>query len=241
VKVHYTGGWVDPRIVDDHRECIALMLSIQRMHMAGGRGEKYSDFGYNMAACPHRRVFVGRGPNFLPAANGPGLNSQHYAVLAMVGSKGYVVPGEQLLHGVLDAIEYLREHGNAGREIKRHGDGYATDCPGARLTAWVRAGAPRPKTTSASTSSWTEGLVKDLPTLKQGAKGFDVKTVRSCLFARGGLAEASYDGVGLQSWLERTEFDDGLAADVKAFQASRKLAADGVVGPKTWPHLLRVS
>jgi murein L,D-transpeptidase YcbB/YkuD len=83
--------------------------------------------------------------------------------------------------------------------------------------------------------------VKDLPTLKQGAKGFDVKTVRSCLFARGGLAEASYDGVGLQSWLERTEFDDGLAADVKAFQASRKLAADGVVGPKTWPHLLRVS
>jgi peptidoglycan hydrolase-like protein with peptidoglycan-binding domain len=242
VKVHYTGGWVDPRIVDDHRECIALMLSIQRMHMAGGRGEKYSDFGYNMAACPHRRVFVGRGPNFLPAANGPGLNSQHYAVLAMVGSKGYVVPGEQLLHGVLDAIDYLREHGNAGREIKRHGDGYATDCPGARLTAWVRAGAPRPGGgTSAPSTSWMENLVAELPTLKQGVTSFDVKTLRGCLFARGGLAEASYSQAGLKAWLESTVFDAPLTAVVKAFQKTQKLDADGIVGPKTWQHLLRVA
>lgn len=241
VKVHYTGGWVDPRIVDDHRECIALMLSIQRMHMSGGRGEKYSDFGYNMAACPHRRVFVGRGPNFLPAANGPGLNSQHYAVLAMVGSKGYVVPGEQLLHGVLDAIEYLREHGNAGREIKRHGDGYATDCPGARLTAWVRAGAPRPKT-SASTSSWTEDLMAELPTLKQGSKSFDVKTFRAAIFARGGLDEDRYGGAaGLKAWLENLEFDAALAVDAKTFQRANKLEPDGIVGPKTWTAALRVT
>ncbi|MFD0883558.1 N-acetylmuramoyl-L-alanine amidase, partial [Streptosporangium algeriense] len=101
-------------------------MSIQRMHMAGGREQPYSDIGYSMVACPHRRVFVGRGPGHIPAANGPGLNSQHYAVLALVGSTGFTQPNDELLHAVLDAVDYLRAHGGAGREIRGHRDGYAT-------------------------------------------------------------------------------------------------------------------
>ena len=37
VKVHYTGGYVSPQIVDDHEVCVRLVQAYQRMHMAGGR------------------------------------------------------------------------------------------------------------------------------------------------------------------------------------------------------------
>lgn len=90
--------------------------------------------------------------------------------------------------------------------------------------------------------SWTETIVKHLPTLREGSNNFDVKTLRSCLFARGGVDEASYGGAaGLRVWLERTDFDAGLSADVKAFQKARRLEVDGIVGPLTWADLLRVS
>jgi hypothetical protein len=114
------------------------------MHMAGGREVPYMDIGYNLVACPHRKVFMGRGPHHLPAANGPGLNTGHYAVLALVGNKGFTQPNDDLLHAICDAIDYLRKEGNAGSEVKGHRDGYATDCPGGPLYAWVRKGAPRP-------------------------------------------------------------------------------------------------
>ncbi|GAA5076735.1 hypothetical protein HNP84_007315 [Thermocatellispora tengchongensis] len=141
VKIHYTGGRVDPAIVEDHDRCEALVRQIQKQHQDGNG---WMDIGYTYACCPHRRVFVGRGPNNLPAANGPGLNSGHYAVLGLVGTSGLVVPPPGMLHGILDAIAYLRAHGRAGREIAGHRDGYATECPGDRLYEWIQEGAPRP-------------------------------------------------------------------------------------------------
>lgn len=144
VKVHYTGGHVDPRLLTDHDRCAAAVRGIQNGHMDGNG---WMDIGYSLAVCPHRKVFVGRGLHHLPAANGPGLNSGHYAVLGLVGISGVVVPPDAMLHGIRDAIEYLRAEGDAGTEIKGHRDGYSTDCPGDALYGWVQAGAPRPTTT----------------------------------------------------------------------------------------------
>jgi len=141
VKVHYTGGRIDPRMLDDHARCIAAVQAIQRMHM---ESNGWIDLGYSALACWHRKVFVGRGPRHVPAANGSGLNSGHYAVCGLVGNSGLVEPNDAMLHGILDAIEWLRAEGGAGREIKGHRDGYATDCPGGPLYAWVKRGAPRP-------------------------------------------------------------------------------------------------
>lgn len=141
VKVHYTGGRVDPAIIDDHARCVAMVKSIQGFHMDGNG---WLDIGYSMVACPHRKVFVGRGPGRLAAANGSGLNSGHYAVLGLVGNSGLIEPTDGILHAILDAIGYLREKGGAGKEIKGHRDGYSTDCPGDALYAWVKEGAPRP-------------------------------------------------------------------------------------------------
>ncbi|MCD0452607.1 hypothetical protein LO762_25990 [Actinocorallia sp. API 0066] len=145
VKVHYTGSRVDPRTADDHDRCYALVRQIQNGHMDGNG---WADIGYSFLCCPHRFVFEGRGLHKLPAANGPGLNSGHYAVLGMVGDSGLVVPNDEMLHGIRDAIEHVRANGRAGTEIKGHRDGYATSCPGERLYAWVKAGAPRPKTSA---------------------------------------------------------------------------------------------
>ena len=142
VKVHYTGSYVDPRLADDHGRCAAMMRQIQNGHMDGNG---WNDIGYSFAVCPHRYVYEGRGLHALPAANGPGLNTGHYAVLGMVGNKGLVTPTDDMLHGIRDAIEHVRAKGGAGKEIKGHRDGYSTDCPGAKLYTWVKQGAPRPK------------------------------------------------------------------------------------------------
>ncbi|MER5322285.1 peptidoglycan recognition protein family protein [Streptosporangium roseum] len=143
VKVHYTGGHVPADIAhsDNHHKCVALVRGFQNHHMDGNG---WMDLAYSMIACPHRKVFEGRGPNRLTAANGAGLNSQHYSVLALVGSSGFTQPNDGVLHGVLDAIGYLRDRGRAGTEIKGHRDGFSTSCPGGPLYAWVKRGAPRP-------------------------------------------------------------------------------------------------
>lgn len=146
VKIHYTGGKVPADLAGsgNHDRCVDLVRDIQSMHMSGGRGERYIDLGYSMVCCPHRSTFMGRGPHALPAANGAGLNSGHYAILALVGSSGLTDPNDDMLNALVDAIEYLREHGDAGREVKGHRDGYDTSCPGDPLYQWVRAGAERP-------------------------------------------------------------------------------------------------
>jgi hypothetical protein len=141
VKVHYTGEYEDPAILGNHGRCAGRIRAIQNDHM-DGRG--WNDIAYNFLVCDHAYVFEGRGLHHLCAANGPGLNTGHFAVCGLVGNKGETQPPADMLDGIRDAIEYLRSHGGAGNEIKGHRDGYATDCPGDPLYAWVRQGAPRP-------------------------------------------------------------------------------------------------
>jgi len=230
VKVHYTGGHVPPGIVDDHARCAALVRQIQNGHMDGNG---WIDIGYTMAVCPHRKVFVGRGPNHLPAANGPGLNSGHYAVLGLVGSSGLVEPPDGMLHGIVDAIEYLRGEGGAGREIKGHRDGYATACPGEALYAWVRRGAPRPGGGPAKSEGAGKGAVQTPPWPGRYLRyppvmhGDDVRTWQERMRQRGWqiTADGAYGPQSRQVCL--------------AFQREKRIegfniAVDGIVGPVTW-------
>lgn len=232
VKVHYTGGRVDPHLVDDHDLCAAAVRGIQRSHMDGNG---WIDIGYSWIGCPHRKVFEGRGLHHLPAANGAGLNSGHYAVLGLVGNSGLVVPPEQLLHGIVDAIEYARAHGNAGREVKGHRDGYATDCPGPALYAWVKAGAPRPAGGGDSVPSPPPpvpvgkapafpGRLLAYPPVTNGA---DVYAWQAQMHDRGWdlIPDAVY---GPRSKDACREFQEDSTAH------GWPLDADGIVGPATW-------
>ncbi|MEU4544746.1 peptidoglycan recognition protein family protein [Nonomuraea dietziae] len=221
VKVHYTGGRVDPAIVRDHAKCVALVQSIQNFHMDGNG---WIDIGYSYLACPHRKVFEGRGLHHLPAANGAGLNSGHYAVLGLVGNAGLTVPPDGVLHAVLDAIQHLRDKGGAGREVKGHRDGFNTDCPGDRLYAWIRRGAPRPGGQEPPTPPQPQApafpgrLLKFPPVMR----GEDVRTWQKQMKKRG--------------W--NLGVDGAYGADsrdvCRRFQRNQGIPDDGIVGPTTW-------
>ncbi|MEU7855105.1 N-acetylmuramoyl-L-alanine amidase [Nonomuraea sp. NPDC049141] len=220
VKVHYTGGRVDPGIVGDHAVCVSLVRSIQGYHMDGNG---WIDIGYSFVACPHRKVFEGRGLHHLPAANGAGLNSGHYAVLGLVGNAGLVEPPDGVLHAILDAVEYVRERGNAGKEIKGHRDGYSTDCPGEPLYAWVKRGAPRPGDTTPPPNPPTAPpfpgrLLKYPPVMR----GEDVRTWQQQMKVRG--MEIDVDGA----------YGSGSRDVCLRFQREQGIDDDGIVGPTTW-------
>lgn len=89
--------------------------------------------------------------------------------------------------------------------------------------------------------SWTEKLVKDLPLIKLGDDNYDVKTVRSCLFARGRVPKSAYAEAGLEVWLNSTTAGPDLVELVKVFQRAEGLTPDGQVGERTWPPLLRLA
>ena len=90
--------------------------------------------------------------------------------------------------------------------------------------------------------SWTEKIVRELPMIGLGDDNQDVKTVRGCLFARGQVPAAAYASVpnGLRGWLETTLCDAGLVTLIRNFQQAQGIGVDGIVGPVTWPTLLRV-
>lgn len=211
VKIHYTGSAVSSNLAKDHDLCVGLMKSVQRQHMDGNG---WMDIGYSFAVCPHRKVFVGRGLGHVPAANGPGLNSGHYAILAMVGTSGLTSPPDAMLLGIWDTIEYLRSHG-VGREIKGHRDGYATECPGKPLYDWIRNGAPKP---GSDPNAWP-GRYFDYPPL---VEGWDVRKWQKQ------MKKLGYDIVA-----------DGLYGPhsksiCKDFQKDQRITVDGIVGPETW-------
>lgn len=175
--------------------------------------------GNTYLACPHRKVFEGRGLHHLPAANGAGLNAGHYAVLGLVGNAGLINPPDNVLHGILDAIQHLRDKGAAGREIKGHRDGFETDCPGEPLYAWVKRGAPRPGQTQPPRPPAFPGRLLSFPPVTRGE---DVRTWQKQMKKRG--------------W--NIDVDGAYGSDsrdvCRRFQRNMGIEDDGVVGPLTW-------
>lgn len=76
---------------------------------------------------------------------------------------------------------------------------------------------------------WTEAIVNKLPQVSKGDTGEHVESVQGLLLAR------SHPEVAVNG-----HFDDTTEAAVKAVQKWGGVTADGVVGPDTWPVLLRV-
>ncbi|WP_405659713.1 peptidoglycan-binding protein [Streptomyces sp. RK9] len=146
VKIHYEGTAVPASLArpENHPKCAARMRALQASHLAN-TAENYSDIAYNALVCPHGYVYEGRGAHKKTGANGTAtLNSAHYAVCAMLGNSGLTKPTDAQLAGLRDAVEWLRDSGGAGHEIRGHRDGYPTACPGGPLYAWVKQGALRP-------------------------------------------------------------------------------------------------
>jgi hypothetical protein len=78
----------------------------------------------------------------------------------------------------------------------------------------------------------TEDAVKKLPTLRQGDKGWDVKTMHHLLIAR--------DYGGLEG-VDDTTFTPAHTAGIKGLQQAAGIEVDGICGINTWSVLLRVA
>lgn len=130
-----------------------------------------------------------------------------------VGAIDHVGLVEHVSGGTIYTIE-----GNSGDVCRRV----------ARDSTYI-VGYGRPAYSGGSASSWMEKAVQDLPLLKRGASGEHVQTLQGLLIARS-HPEIEVDG----------KFDEEVEKAVKAVQKWGGVTADGIVGPDTWPVLLRV-
>lgn len=139
VVIHWFGGDVPNT---DHSHCASLVKGIQNGAFAR-TDAVYVDIEYNLLACQHGYVFVGRGVGVKPAAQGAG-NAEYFAVCALSGPQGVSVPTSAMLEALDDAVTELRTTGPAGTEVLGHHDvpGNSTDCPGPALLPLVRTGFP---------------------------------------------------------------------------------------------------
>lgn len=228
VKIHYEGTEVR---IDKHSECIALVRAIRKAHLAN-KVENYSDIAYNLLVCKHGTVFEGRGKRKRTGANGnQDLNKAHYAICALLGSKGDIEPTGEMVEGIKWGIAYLRGYG-AGKEIKGHKDGYATACPGPALYALVKAGKLEPDT--------PKPPVKPVPhyAAYPGRSFFKLGREHALILEMGkALVRAGYKGYQVGP---SKKFERGDLKAVAWFQRKQGWTgedADGYPGPETWKRL----
>ncbi|MGW0550570.1 N-acetylmuramoyl-L-alanine amidase [Streptomyces altiplanensis] len=244
VKYHYLGTEYTSR---PHDKCDDYVRSIRAAHLAN-KAEGYVDIAYNLLVCEHGAVYEGRGARKRSGANGTGpLNSQDYAICALLAKKGGGLdePPEAMLHGLVDAREYLRERG-AGAWIGGHRDGHPTTCPGDALYDWVKRGAPRPADSDEPTPPPPPGVKKpsvDLSRLVAAAKSdppkrgtpisyYGVKTVETALVAEGLLSREVADGhygtatiTAYAAWQRRLGYSGKDADGVPGTESLKKLGA----------------
>lgn len=225
--VHYDGS--DQGLASKpHSACITYWKNTRKFHMGPERG--WADIGYSFGVCPHGYAFEGRGLNKQQAAQ-PGGNSTWYSCTFMTGDH------ERPTSAQIDAFRalraWLRSKGVAAA-ISYHGKFISTSCPGSVLrdlvTSGKLAGAPSGSLPGGGSSDWMVELVNKLPTLGKGDKGEHVETLQALCQARS-HPEVKINGT----------FDAVTETAVKALQRWGNLADDGIVGPKTWPVLLRVA
>ncbi|MFB4265291.1 N-acetylmuramoyl-L-alanine amidase [Nonomuraea sp. GTA35] len=232
VVCHHTAGWNDMHVVRDGRPGLDGPLSQIWLRRDG-------------------RIFIvaaGRCWHNAPSLSLGHTNSRSIGIEAENDGRT-PWPKAQLDAYKRLCAELCREFGLPVSTVKGHKEVNSSkpDPHSINMNAFRRDVAAllkgEPAAPAVDTTSWTEELVKDLPTLKVEASNYDVKTVRGCLFARGHVPPESYAGMqgGLEEWLKRIDFDDALDEDVRAFQKAKKLTADGIVGPLTWAALLKVS
>jgi hypothetical protein len=81
---------------------------------------------------------------------------------------------------------------------------------------------------------WIEGAVTNLPVLRKGAKGADVRRLQSLLAANGHPPARSFNAAHRPDGI----FGAGTDAAVRSFQKAANLAVDGIAGKNTWVALL---
>jgi hypothetical protein len=136
--VHYDGGV----------RVLRTGPQIPRAIDAAHRRKGWLGIGYHFVVSQAGEVFEGRGWGFA-GAHCPGRNRDGIGVQVAIGGDQQPTPA------ALAAVRalYAEACDRADRQLDRtwHGAHIQTDCPGAYLIAWVRAGMPDPSSTTTRT------------------------------------------------------------------------------------------
>lgn len=250
VAVHYGGSEPNPA-PSQHTDCENTWRAWQNYHMDHNG---WVDIAYTAGYCDHGYVLAGRGYGVRTAANGTNDANYKYLAFVWVGG-GDAHPAQP----ALDALDWLindaRKNGGAGPAVKPHKTFYPTSCPGVDLTAFAATrdnkpvrmptGVPSSPVVSAPKPTTTPQVPFPLPTKPRlhwygrndgtayshsGVSGYDrpnILKIQRALLAKG------IDPHGTDGY-----FGDKTAAAVVQYQRSRRLLADGKVGPNTWNDLI---
>lgn len=130
--VHYEGA------PTDGAGGVAVPRAIHQYHRDV---QRWRGIGYSWVVTQDGKIYEGRGWDY-SGSHCPDHNRSGWAVQVHMG--GTETPTPAALHSA--RWLYDQAVGRVGRPLamRGHRDGYATECPGDRLYAWVRAGMPDP-------------------------------------------------------------------------------------------------
>ncbi|MDR7276927.1 peptidoglycan recognition protein family protein [Catenuloplanes atrovinosus] len=222
IIVHHTASANSTDLSRAHAE--ALARSIQADHMSRGfidTGQHFtiSRGGFTLEGRHRSLEVLQAGGGHVASAHTTGQNDEAVGI-ENEGTYTTAVPPAALYDQLVAlCTDICRAWGFNPREIYGHRDFAATACPGDVLYA-------RLATLRTDVAGRLGVAVDPWPTFGEGARGQHVRTIQHLLRQHGATVTA--DGA----------FGPATAAAVRAFQTSRGLTADGVVGPPTWPVLI---
>ena len=220
--------------VRSRAQAFALVRADQSFHMDHNG---WDDLGYNYVvfSAPgivaiDGLVFEGRGRDVL-GAHCAGHNAEWIGVLVAIG--GNQTPSPNALASVRQLHDsFARAAGHALAKVG-HRDGFPTECPGAALYAWVKAGMPvstRPRPAPRPSPARPPSMSRPRPRAQ-------VPPTRARLVVDGVFGPATIKA--LQRWAGVAP--DGVLGPVSWRAIQRKVAApvDGKPGRLTWAAIQR--
>ncbi|MFG3223249.1 N-acetylmuramoyl-L-alanine amidase [Kitasatospora sp. NPDC048194] len=166
--IHYDGGTPITRTGN------SIPQAIEREHLNNG----WSGIGYSFVVDQAGNIYEGRGWN-LQGAHCPSHNRSAFGVQIAIG--GDQAPSDAALRSA--RALYDEACAKTGRQLSKHGhrDGFATECPGGRLYAWVQAGMPAP----GGGAGGGGGTVALDPAVKPGVNHPQVRLLQKLLIKAG--------------------------------------------------------
>ena len=218
IIVHHTAGVNTTDYSLSH--AYSLARQIQQDHFARGwidTGQHYtiSRGGYALEGRHRSLEVLQGGVSHVQGAHCTGQNDVAVGI-ENEGTYTLVQPPQALYNQLVAMCSYIcRQYNISSAAIYGHRDFNATECPGDQLYAML----PRLRSDVAAHLS-------DWPVMRRGQSGENVKTVQYLLQAHS--YTLTVDGI----------FGSGTEGVVGTFQASRGLAADGIVDYQTWEALI---